>query len=271
MAATKIITADSGKNGLNPGKVWQYRSLLYSFTVRDIKVQYAQTKLGILWSMIQAATAAFIIHLFFGLMLKINIPGVPYIIYAFPGMAAWYYFSYIVSSSGTSLMQSQHIIKKIYFPKLILPLYKTVAGLVEFLVWFVVFIFILIIYRHPLSINTLWLPLAIFLNIVTGLSIAIWLSALTIRFRDAFHIIPYLIGFGVFVTPVFFETAMIPASLHFLIFFNPMAGVIAFYRWCLLGMGFPVQYLWGLVPVFILFISGLYYFRRVEGIIADVI
>jgi lipopolysaccharide transport system permease protein len=271
LAATKIISANSTKSRLNLKKVWQYRFLMFSFVKRDIKVQYAQTRLGIVWSLIQAATAAFIIYLFFGVLLKINIPDIPYIVYAFPGMAAWYFFSYIVSSSGTSLMQSQHIIKKIYFPKLILPLYKTLVGLVEFLIWFALFLIILIIYRHPLSMKAFLLPVGILLNIITGLSIAIWLSALTIRFRDVFHIIPYLVGFGIFVPPVFFETAMIPRDYHFLIYFNPMAGVIAFYRWCLLDMNFSLHYLLGLIPMVILFISGLYYFRKVEGIMADVI
>ena len=153
---------------------------MIAFAGRDIRTQYAQTKLGIVWSFIQAITAALIINLFFGLLINMQIPGIPYIIYAFPGMMAWYYFSYIVSNSGTSLTQSQHIIKKIYFPKLILPLYKTIVGLVEFLIWFVLYIIILIIFQQPFSFMFLLLPVGIFMNIITGLSIAIWLSALTV-------------------------------------------------------------------------------------------
>jgi len=244
---------------------------MIAFAGRDIRTQYAQTKLGIVWSFIQATTAALIINLFFGILIKMQIPGVPYIIYAFPGMMAWYYFSYIVNNAGTSLIQSQNIIKKVYFPKLILPFYKTFVGLVEHLIWFVVLIFLMIFFAYPLSINVLLLPACILLNIITGLSIAIWLSALTIRYRDVSHIIPYLIGFGIFVTPVFFETAMIPPAYQYLIFFNPMAGVIALYRWCLFDMHISINYLLGIIPVVLLFISGLYYFRRVEGIMADLI
>ena len=267
-----IISADSLKrNTLNIIKIWKYRALITAFAKRDIRAQYAQTKLGILWSFIQAITAALIINFFFGVLLKVSIPGIPFIIHAFPGMMAWYYFSYIVNNSGTSLTQSQHIIQKIYFPKLILPLYKAIVGLVEFMIWFVLFIVILIIYRRPLSLNVLLLPVGIIFNIVSGLSIAIWLSALTVRFRDAFHIIPFVIAFGVFVTPVFFDTTMIPQNYHFLIYLNPMAGVIAFYRWCLLSIDFSFYYLLGLIPAIILFISGLFYFRKVEGIMADVI
>jgi lipopolysaccharide transport system permease protein len=154
---------------------------------------------------------------------------------------------------------------------LILPFYKTLVGLVEQLIWFVVLILIMLFYAYPFSINVLLLPACILLNIITGMSIAIWLSALTIRYRDVSHIIPYLIGFGIFVTPVFFETAMIPPAYHYLIYFNPMAGVIACYRWCLFDMDISINYLLGSIPVGLLFISGLYYFRRVEGIMTDII
>jgi len=196
---------------------------------------------------------------------------VPYLVFAFPGMIAWYYFSYIISFAGTSLMQSQHIIKKIYFPKLILPFYKTLVGLFDLTLWFIVYIAIVLYYKHPLSINLFFLPVAIALNIIVGLSIALWLSAITVRYRDALLIIPFLVGFGIFVTPVFFGTTMIPEQYHFLIHFNPMAGVIAFYRWCLLGNDFSVYYLLGFIPAAILFVSGLYYFRKVEAVMADLL
>lgn len=270
MAETRTIKASSLNNrSLHLKKVWQYRALLLAFAVRDIRTQYAQTRLGILWSFIQAITAALIINLFFGLLIKLQITGIPYIVYAFPGMMAWYYFSYIVNYSGTSLVQSQHIIKKVYFPKLILPLYKTIVGLIDFFIWFILLLIMLVYYSHPLSINILFMPLCILFNIITGLSIAIWLSALTVRYRDIFHIIPYLVGFGIFVTPVFYETTMIPQAYHYLVYINPMAGVIAFYRWCLFDMSLSVNYLWGLIPTFVLFVSGIYYFRSVEGKMAD--
>lgn len=252
-------------------KIWKYRELMFMFAARDIKLQYIQTKFGIIWGFIQAFTAAFIVNLFFGILIKIDTGDVPYIIFAFPGIMAWYYFSYILNSAGTSVLQSQHIIKKIYFPKLILPLYKTIVGFFDFIIWFLVFILIALYYQFPLSINVIFLPLAIIMNIITGLSIAIWLSSLTIKFRDAFLIVPFLAGFGIFVTPVFFPGAMIPETYQFLIYLNPMAGVIALYRHCLLGSEFMIEYLYGFVPVVILFISGLYFFRRNEAKIADII
>ncbi len=250
---------------------WKYRNLLFAFTKRDIKTQYAQTKLGIVWSLIQAATAAFIINLFFGKLVNINIPETEYILYAFPGMIGWYFFSFIVNSSGTSLLHSQHIIKKIYFPKIILPVYKSFVALIEFGIWFILYVVLLIYYSEPIKLNILILPIVIILNIITGLSIAIWLSALTVRFRDIFHIIPFIIGFGVFVTPVFYETGMVPEQYHSLIFINPMAGIIALYRWCFLDIYISPYYLLGTIPVILLFISGLFYFKKVESIMSDVI
>jgi len=257
---------------LNLIKVWQYRYLLTSFTFRDIKVQYAQTRFGILWSFVQASTAGLIIFFFFGWLFQVVIPeSIPYIVFAYPGMMAWYYFSTIISQAGTSLQQSQHIIKKVYFPKLILPLSKSMVGLIEFAVWFIFYIAILLFYQYPLSYKTVFLPFGILLNMITGLSVAIWLSALTFRFRDFYHIIPYLIGFGIFITPVFFPSAMLPPGYSFLVYVNPMAGVIAFIRWCLLDTALDIKYLYGIIPMILLFISGLYYFRRVENLMADVI
>lgn len=252
-------------------KIWQFRNLFITFTYRDIKAQYAQTKLGILWSLLQAGIAAFVFNFFFGALLNVNTATFPYIIYAFPGMMAWYYFSYIVTYSGSSIILSQNLVKKIYFPKLILPLYKTLVGMVDFCIWFIVYLFLLLIYKQPFSVFAVFIPFAIILNILTGLSIAIWLSAITVKHRDAFLIVPFLIGFGAFITPVFYETAMIPESYHYLIYFNPMAGVIAFYRYCLLGIPFSPYYSFGLIIMIPLLLTGMLYFKKNEHSVADII
>lgn len=251
--------------------LWKYRALIRVFVMRDIKVQYAQTKLGIVWSAFQATTAALIINFFFGILLKVDTGGFPYLVFAFPGMIAWYYFSWIISFAGTSLLQSQHIIKKVYFPKLILPFYKSFVGLFDVVIWFLIYLAIIIYYGHPLTLNILLLPFAVVLNMITGLSVAVWLAVITVRYRDALLFIPFLIGFGIFITPVFFPGTLIPEQYHFILHFNPMAGVIAVYRWCLIAAPFSMWYLAGIVPVVILFVTGLYYFRRIESVMADVI
>jgi lipopolysaccharide transport system permease protein len=251
--------------------IWQYRNLLFAFTNRDIKAQYAQTRLGIIWGLLQAVIAAFVFNFFFGILLKMDTGNFAYIIYSFPGMMAWYYFSYIVNYSGGSIIASQNLVKKTYFPKLILPIYKTLVGLVDFCIWFVVYLFMLLIYKQPISVYAVFIPLAIILNILAGLSIAIWLSAITVKHRDAFHIIPFLIGFGAFITPVFYETAMIPNAYHYLLYFNPMAGVIAFYRWCLLGIPFSSHYFYGMIIMIILLFTGLMNFKKIENSVSDII
>jgi lipopolysaccharide transport system permease protein len=252
-------------------KLYRYRTLLKDFTIRDIKVQYTQTKLGILWSFIQAITAAVIINFFFGVLLNVKTGETPYLVFAFPGLIAWYYFSSVISFAGTSLLQAQHVIKKVYFPKLILPFSKSLASLVELIIWFIVYVVILIFYKQPFNFNILLLPVPVFFNVIAGLSIAIWMAAITVKFRDAFLIIPFLVGFGIFVTPVFFPTIMIPEQYHFLIHFNPMAGVIALYRWCLIGTEFSLYYLMGLLPTLLLFVGGLYYFRKIEANMSDLL
>jgi len=252
-------------------KIFKYRTIVRSFIIRDIKINYAQTKLGIVWSFIQAITAAIIVNFFFGNVMHLQIKNVAYIVYAFPGMMGWYYFSYMVQNSGTSLIQWQHIIKKVYFPKLILPFYKSLVGLVEFFIWMILLLLLMLYNGTPLSVNVLLLPVGIVLNIITGLSIAIWLCALSVRYRDALHFIPFVVGFGILATPVFVETSMLPKSLSYVMYFNPMAGVISVYRWCFLNIPFSPYYLFGFIPVILLLISGTYYFRKMEKYMSDLL
>lgn len=250
-------------------RVWDYRQMLWVLTKRDIKVQYSQTYLGILWSFLQAAVAAVIVYLFFGFLMKVETTPYPYLIFAFPGMIAWYYFSNINAFAGSSLLQSQHIIKKVYFPKLILPISKSLVGMFDLSVWFSIYLLICLYYGHPLSIKILLFPVAVFFNMLAGLSIAIWLSAITVKRRDALMIIPYLIGFGIFVTPVFYPSTMVPEQYHFFIYFNPMAGVVAFYRWIFMDYALNIQYLFGFIPILLLLGFGLHFFKKIESVMAD--
>jgi lipopolysaccharide transport system permease protein len=253
-------------------KVFRHRGLLFRFLVRDVKEKYAQTYLGLLWSGIQALAGIGLISFFFGFLLKIDTGSVPYPLYAFPGMISWYYFSFIIGYSGSSLVQSQHIIKKTGFPKLIIPLSRALVGLVDLAIWMALLILLMIIYRYPFSGNLVFMPFFILLNLVTSLSIAIWLSALTVRYRDLLIFIPYLIGFGIFVTPVFFPETLVPEKYDWILYLNPMAGVISGLRWSVLSTPLPsAGYLLGFLPVILLLVSGLFYFKQIEGKIADTI
>ncbi|MFH1319476.1 MAG: ABC transporter permease [Bacteroidota bacterium] len=253
-------------------KTFKYRFLVYTFAARDLKAQYAQTVLGIMWSIIRPLTGLLIYTVFFRYLLNVDTGSVPYPLFAFSGMICWYYFSYLISSAGTSLLEAQDIIKKIYFPKLILPVSKVLVGLVEFGISLILLFVMLIIWGFTPDLKILLFPFLIALNIITAFSIGIWLSALTVRFRDFHHIIPYLVNFGIFLTPVFYPATLIPSKYYFFIYLNPMAGVIEGFRWVLFGGAVPsVYFLVGFIPVILLFISGLYYFTRIEGRMTDII
>lgn len=253
-------------------KVYHYRALITTFTYRDIKAEYAQTVLGILWSAIKPLTGLLIFTIFFDKLLTVDTGNVPYPLFAFSGMVSWYYFTFLMAHAGTALINAQNLIKKIYFPKLILPLSKVLVGLVEFGVSLVLLLIMMFVFGKIPGPQIVFLPVFILLNIIVGLTVGIWLSALTVRYRDFHHIIPYLVSFGIWLTPVFYPATLIPAQYQFVLYLNPMAGVIAGFRWSLLGDVMPSAYfLIGLVPVTFLFILGLLYFRKIEDDIADIL
>jgi lipopolysaccharide transport system permease protein len=253
-------------------QIYQFRSILYTLAKRDVKAKYTQTVLGILWSVIQPLTGLLIFTIFFDKLIKVDTNNIPYPLFAFSGMVAWYFYTFIVNQGGTSLVDSQYLLKKFYFPRLILPLSKVLVGLVDFGISVILLIILMIILGGMPSFLILLFPVFLLLAVLTGLSIAIWLSALTIRYRDLQHIIPYLINFSIWLTPVFYPSTLVPESYHFILYLNPMAGIIAGFRWCLLGDLIPsINYLWGILPVIFIFISGIYYFIKIEREIVDII
>ncbi|MFN8300770.1 MAG: ABC transporter permease [Chitinophagales bacterium] len=250
-------------------KVWQARGLIITFARRDLRIQYAQTYLGVLWSIIQPLTGLLIFTFFFQRLIKIPVQ-VPYAVFAFTGMMGWFYFTQLVGQAGTALMHNQQLIKKINFPRLVLPLSKMIIGLVEFGISLVLLLVLMLVTGYPFSIKILLLPLAVFANIITGLSVGIWLCGLTIRFRDFHHIIPYLVGFGIWLTPVFYPTTIVPEAYNWIYYLHPVANVIALYRWIFTG----IEPVWSQVAVslsiaLVLFATGLRYFIRNERFIAD--
>lgn len=252
-------------------QIFEFKYLIWILAYRDIKTQYAQTRYGIALSFLKAIISALLFQLFFGYILKVDVPIMPYIVYVFPGLMLWYYFSNIVSSASSALTQSQNLIQKIYFPKIILLLCKSLVGLVDLLIWFIIYIVILVFYQVKIPITVLFVPVSILFTMISGLAVSIWLSSLSIKHRDAVHIIPFIIGFGIFVTPVFFSFNVLPEQYQFIQYFNPMSGAIMFFRWCLFGLDFSYFHLLGqMISVFIL-IMGLIYFKKIEGVISDVI
>ncbi len=250
--------------------ILRHSPLIRTFVLREIKVKYAQTYLGILWSIIQALVGLGIITLFFGYLMQIDTAPLPYPVFAFAGMMGWYYFSLVVAYSGSSLVQSQHLVQKVSFPKIIIPIAYAITGLFEFVLWTLLMLVLLLAFGQALTFKILLVPVFMLLLLFTGLGISLWLAALTVRYRDLLIIIPYIIGFGIFVTPVFFPDTMVPEAYAWLLYLNPMAGIIEGLRWCFLGVAAPAwQYVAGLIPVVVLLLTGINHFRGVEVRIPD--
>ncbi len=254
------------------GQIWKYRALIRIFVIRDFKVQYAQTFLGFFWAIAQPLVAIFIYSVFFYKILGIQTGTIPYPLFVLPGVLGWFNFTKVINESGSVLINNRDIIRKIEFPKFLLLIAKAIVSLTDVAVTFLLLVVLMIFYGVEFKATILLFPFILMLAQIAGLSVATWLSALTIRFRDFFHIIPYLVSFGICVTPVFYPTTILPQSLEYVLYFNPVAAIIALYRWCILGFGTPsVYYAFSAVPVLILFFTGLKYFIKIEDEIVDYI
>jgi lipopolysaccharide transport system permease protein len=270
---TVVVEPNEGLFHLDLQAVWHYRELLYFLTWRDVKVRYKQTILGAAWAILQPLMTMVILTLIFGKFAKIPSDGLPYPLFAYTALLPWNYFSQAVSRSGASLVGSAHLISKVYFPRLIVPISAAVGPLVDFAIAFVVLVGMMIWYGIAPTWGMLALPLLLFLALLTALAVGLWLSALNVRYRDVGHTIPFLIQFWMFASPVAYPVSLVPEKWRLLYSLNPMAGVIEGFRWAVLGKetpDFSVMTLSAVVVVAIL-IGGLVYFTRVEQTFADVV
>jgi lipopolysaccharide transport system permease protein len=269
------LVVDAGKTGINLNlkELFQYKDLFLILAYRDLRVRYAQTFLGLLWAILQPLATLIIFTVVFGKVAKVDTGGIPYPLFAVCGMAAWSYFAFVLNQAGNSIIGAQEMVKKIYFPRLVIPLSKAV---VDFIIAFIFIIILLLYYGFTPSANIIYLPIFILLTVVSALAAGIWLSALTIRYRDFQHIVPFIVQFGLYATPVGYMAKDIVANLPkwgtFLFYANPMAGIVEGFRWSILGGNPPVIYAYvSFSVVLLLFVSGLYYFKRVEKVMADIV
>ncbi len=256
--------------------LWTYRELIYFLTWRDVKVRYKQTVLGVAWAIIQPVLTMVVFSLFFGKLANVPSDGIPYPIFSFAALVPWTFFANGLSQTSNSLVSSASLIKKIYFPRLVIPLSGILSGVVDFALAFLVLLGMMVYYAVPLSVNALWLPLLLGLALVTSLGVGLWLSALNVEYRDVRYVIPFLTQTWMFCTPIAYSSSLVTklsAPLQWLYSLNPMVGVIDGFRWGLLGTG-PAPGFFILVSTFVslaLLISGAFYFRRMEKIFADTI
>jgi lipopolysaccharide transport system permease protein len=266
------IEPSSGWVSLRLGELWEYRELLYFLVWRDIKVRYKQTALGAAWAILQPVLTMVVFSVFFGRLAKVPSDGIPYPVFALAALVPWQLFAYAVSESTNSLVVSQNLIKKVYFPRLVVPIASVLAGLVDFAISFLVLLGLMAYYGIRPTPAIAMLPLFILFAVASALSVGLWLSALNVQFRDVRYTIPFLTQFWMFATPVAYPSSLVPEKWRALFGLNPLAGVVEGFRWALLGKSTsPGPLLWvSIVAVAGLLIGGLMYFRRMESTFADV-
>jgi len=253
-------------------KLLKYKSLIITLAKRDLQIKYAQTTLGIFWIIIQPIPSVIIFTFIFGKLLNIDTGKLPYPIFALTGLIGWTFFSNLSNGISLSLIESQQLLKKIYFPKLILSLSKIIVCSVDFLISFIVVIIAMLFFKVIPSWTIIFFPIFFLINIIIGFSIGIWLSVLTFRYRDLLHIAPVFINFTIWLTPVFYTVTILPVSLNYLMYLNPIAFVIEGYRFVLTGEQQPsLGYLYSIIPTIFLFITGILYFRKVEEDIVEMV
>ena len=251
-------------------RLWQYKYLVWVFAKRDLKVKYAQTLLGISWSVLQPVTGMLIFSFFFTQVFKVNTEGMPYALFVLTGLIVWYFFTYVAVQGGMSLLQAQETLTKMSFPKIILPIAKIVLGLVELGLSMLILIGLAIFYGiHP-QWHFIFLPFILAIHIIVSFTLSLWFSLLTIQYRDLQHLIPYMVSFGIWCTPVFYTVETLPEFVRPVLAFNPIAAVIGLYRFALLGTSLPsIESFYCLGVIFGLFVLGVYYFYRTDSFISD--
>ncbi len=272
-----IIKPSKGWISLQLDRVWQYRELLYFLVWRDIKVRYKQSVLGILWIAIQPVMTMVVFTFLFGNLLGVPTGGIPYPIFVYSALLPWQYFANSLTRSSTNLVDNSQLITKVYFPRLIIPFSGVFSGLVDFFVAFIVLILLMAYYKIQPTAAIIFLPGFLLLAMITALGFGLWLSALNVRFRDIKHLVPFIVQLWMYLTPVIYSSLMIPEQFRFLLALNPMTGVVAGFRWALLGNAFGDATPPGdLFPISVLiallvFVSGMIYFRYTERTFADII
>jgi len=257
---------------LELGHLWEYHELLFFMVWRDVKVRYKQTALGVAWAVLQPLMATLIFSVFFGRLAKMPSDGIPYPVFAYVAFVPWQYFANALTESSNSLVASQNLIKKVYFPRLIIPMGSVIAGLVDFCFAFLVLIGMMFYFGIRPSSSIFLFPVFLLLAIGTALAAGLWLSALNVQFRDVKHTIPFLVQFWFFATPVVYPSSIVPAKWRMWYGLNPMAGVVEGFRYTVLGKGHPGPMIWvSAAAVAVMLVGGILYFRKMESTFADIV
>jgi lipopolysaccharide transport system permease protein len=266
------IRPSKGWNSLNLHDLWEYRELLYFLTWRDVKVRYKQTVLGAAWAILQPFFTMVVFSLFFGKLAQVPSDGIPYPIFSYAALVPWQFFASGLTGSTNSLVGSANLIKRVYFPRLVVPISAVLSGAVDFALAFVVLLGMMLYYGIVPTMAVIWLPLLLLLALVTSLGVGLWLTAMNVQFRDVRYALPFIVNAWMFATPIAYPSSLLGEPWRTLYGINPMAGVVEGFRWALLGTKTapgPIVFVSASVSV-VLLIGGAFYFRRMEKTFADV-
>jgi lipopolysaccharide transport system permease protein len=254
--------------------LWRYRELFYFLAWRDILVRYKQTAIGVVWALIRPFMTMVVFTIVFGNLAKLPSEGVPYPILVFSAMLPWQFFSNSLSECSNSLITNSNLISKVYFPRLIVPISAVVVSFVDFMISGIILLGLMAWYNYVPSWRILMLPLFVALACAASVGAGLWLASLNVKYRDFRYIVPFIVQFGLYISPVGFSSSIVPAQWRFLYGLNPMVGVIDGFRWSILGGESKLD--WqsfglSLALVLLLLVTGIAYFRKMERTFADVI
>jgi lipopolysaccharide transport system permease protein len=257
----------------NLAELVEYRELLYFLVWRELKVRYKQTVIGAGWAIIQPVATMLVFSLFFGRLARIPSGGLPYPLFFYAALLPWTYFAGALAGATGSVVENQRVITKVYFPRVLLPLAAVFSGLVDFAIAFVLLIGMAFYYRVTPGPWLAFIPILLLLAMLTALGAGLWLAALNAIYRDVRYVVPFLIQFWMFASPVAYPSGLVPARWRALYGLNPMAGVIDGFRWAITGQNPPSVSLLAAsaVAVVVMLVAGLWYFRRMESTVADVV
>lgn len=267
------IQPSKGWTSLKLKELWEYRELVGIFIWRDLKVRYRQTVIGALWAIVQPFLTMVIFSVFFGRLAGMPSDSIPYPIFSYAALVPWTFFANSINQASNSLVNNAEMIKKIYFPRLTMPIASMLAGLVDFALAFVILIGMMLFYGYVPTVNIVWFPFFLLLAMVTALGVSLWLAAMNVQFRDVRYMIPFITQAWLYATPVAYPSSLLSEPWRTLYGLNPMVGVVEGFRWALLGTDTAPGMMVGVsfVVAFLVLISGIYYFRRMEKTFADVI
>jgi len=267
------IKRSRGLVSLRLGELWQYRELLYFLIWRDVKVRYKQTALGVAWAVVQPFFTMVVFSLFFGRLAKVPSDGVPYPLFAYCALVPWGFFANGLNMGSNSLVENANLIRKVYLPRLAIPIATVLSGGVDFLVSFLLLLGMMAYYGRMPGIEAAWLPLLLLLGLVTALGVSLWLSALNVQYRDVRYTIPFLTQIWMFATPIAYPSSLVPEAWRPFYGLNPMVGVVEGFRWALLGTATRpgAMLIVSSLAALVLLVTGAMYFRCTEKTFADVV